>query len=101
MQLYLMVNLGKQLFSEPRTIGANEKAKDHTSTAAASGSVGQIVGYKTKKNRHTGYADFFHVPSIIPNRFFSAHGLADPAHFLQHARFRECQFDYRKLGEAK
>jgi len=78
----LMVNLGEQLFSEPRTVGANEKTQDHTCAAAAPGEKGQITGYRAKKDRHTGYADLFHAPIITPNRFFSPHGLTGPAHIL-------------------
>ena len=65
-----MVNLGEQLLSEPRTVGANENTQCHTSTAAAPGEVGQIEGYQAKKDRPTGYADLFHDPSINPKPGF-------------------------------
>jgi hypothetical protein len=78
-----VVNLGEQLLSEPHPIGANEKTKDHTRTAAAPGELGQIVGYRTKKDRPTGYADLFHDPSITQKRLFATHGLTRPAHLLR------------------
>jgi hypothetical protein len=80
------VNLGEELLSEPRTIGANQKTKDHTRTAAAPGEKGQIASDRTKKDRHTGYADLFHAPSITPNPVFATHGLTGPAHILPDAR---------------
>lgn len=63
-----VVNLGEQLLSEPHAVGANEQAEDYTRTAAAPGELGQIVGYRTKKDRPTGYADLFHASIITPIR---------------------------------
>lgn len=64
------MNPGEQLFSEPRTVGANQDAKNNAGAAAASGKVSQITGDETKKDRHTGYADLFHACSVSRNPGF-------------------------------
>jgi hypothetical protein len=66
----LVVNLGEQLFSEPRTVGANEKTKDHTCAAAAPGEKGQITGYRAKKDRHMAMQIFSMLPLQPQTGFF-------------------------------
>jgi hypothetical protein len=88
-----MANLDEELFSEPRTVGANENTKDHTRTAAAPGELGQIVGYRAKKDCRTGYADLFHAPSITPKPDFCHAWLDRPcAYFAERPGAKKSEF---------